>query len=111
MSYGNHLEDMIYVAKSFEKAGVSALEISGGVQPEFAHHIIPCMGESRGLNVVQAAEIKKAVHIPVLCVGKIHTAALAESLISAGKIDMATRDYRKYKDLHYFNGIEIASNT
>lgn len=86
---GNHLEDMICVAKAFEKSGVSALEISGGVQPEFAHHIIPCLGESRALNVFQASEIKKAVCIPVLCVGKIHTPALADSLISAGKIDMA----------------------
>lgn len=86
---GNHLEDMIVVAKAFEKAGVSALEISGGVQPEFAHHIIPCLGEAKALNVAQATEIKKAVGIPVLCVGKIHTPALADSLISAGKIDMA----------------------
>ncbi len=85
---GNHLEDMIVAARAFEQAGVAALEISGGVQPEFAHHIIPCTGQDRALNVHQAAEIKKAVTIPVLCVGKIHTAGLAESLIATGKIDM-----------------------
>ncbi|WP_418792523.1 FAD-dependent oxidoreductase [Phosphitispora sp. TUW77] len=85
---GNHLYDMICAARAFEQAGVSALEISGGVQPEYAHHIIPCMGKNRALNAAQAAEIKKAVKIPVFCVGKIHTPMLAESLIETGKIDM-----------------------
>ncbi len=85
---GNHLEDMLLAARAFEEAGAHALEISGGVQPEYAHHIIPCLGEKKGLNIAQAAEIKRAVAIPVLCVGKIHTPGFADSLIAAGKLDM-----------------------
>jgi NAD(H)-dependent 7beta-hydroxy-3-oxo-delta4-cholenoic acid oxidoreductase len=85
---GNHLADTICIARTFCEAGVDALEISGGSYPETPYWVMPCQGMPSAINADFASEIKKAVNIPVLCVGGIRTPDMAESLIATGKADM-----------------------
>lgn len=84
---GNSLEDMIYLARKFEAAGVNLIEVSGGTQYEGMEHIIPCQNKSIGVNVYEASEIKKAVSIPVFVVGKINDIRYAADIVERGLVD------------------------
>lgn len=84
---GNSLEDMIYLARKFEAAGVNLIEVSGGTQYEGMEHIIPCQNKNIGVNVYEASEIKKAVSIPVFVVGKINDIRYAADIVERGLVD------------------------
>lgn len=84
---GNSLEDMIYLARKFEAAGVNLIEVSGGTQYEGMEHIIPCQNKNIGVNVYEASEIKKAVNIPVFVVGKINDIRYAADIVERGLVD------------------------
>lgn len=84
---GNTLEDMLYLAPKLVAAGASAFEVSGGANYEAPWHIIPCHGQPAGINVPEAAAIKKVVDVPVLVVGKINDIRYGADLIERGVVD------------------------
>ena len=84
---GLNLNDMIYVAKQLEKAGVDFLHVSGGTTI-MRGSAIPAPGTPMGSHARVAAEIKKYVSIPVATVGRITEPWIAEELIANGKADM-----------------------
>jgi NAD(H)-dependent 7beta-hydroxy-3-oxo-delta4-cholenoic acid oxidoreductase len=85
---GRTLEDTLYIAPKLVEAGVDAFEISGGVQPELAWRVIPPMGAPLGLNVPAAAAVKQVVDVPVMVVGRINNALLAEDILQKGHADL-----------------------
>lgn len=84
---GLNMNDMIYVAKQLEKAGVDFLHVSGGTTI-MRGSAIPAPGTPMGSHARVAAEIKKYVSIPVATVGRITEPWIAEELIANGKADM-----------------------
>ena len=84
---GLNLNDMIYVAKQLEKAGVDFLHVSGGTTIARGSSI-PAPGTPMGSHAAAAAEIKKYVSIPVATVGRITEPWIAEELIANGKADI-----------------------
>lgn len=84
---GNSLEDMLYLAPKFEAAGVNLLEVSGGTQYEGLEYIIPSQSKRIGMNIYEAAEIKKVVGIPVYAVGKINDIRYAADIVERGIVD------------------------
>lgn len=84
---GNSLDEMLYLAPKFEAAGVDMLEVSGGVQYEGLQNILPSHSQKIGMNVYEASEIKKVVHIPVFVVGKINDVRYAADLVERGLVD------------------------
>ncbi len=84
---GLNLNDMIYVAKQLEKAGVDFLHVSGGTTIARGSSI-PAPGTPMGSHAATAAEIKKYVSIPVATVGRITEPWIAEELIANGKADI-----------------------
>ena len=84
---GNTLSDMLYLAPKFAAAGVSAIEVSGGANYEEPWDIIPCHGCPAGINVPEAAAIKKVVDIPVMVVGKINDIRLGADLVDRDVVD------------------------
>ncbi|OUN17645.1 NADH oxidase [Gemmiger sp. An87] len=84
---GLNLNDMIYVAKQLEKAGVDFLHVSGGTTIARGSSI-PAPGTPMGSHAATAAEIKKHVSIPVATVGRITEPWIAEELIANGKADI-----------------------
>jgi NADPH-dependent 2,4-dienoyl-CoA reductase/sulfur reductase-like enzyme len=46
------------------------------------------MGSPLGINASLAAEVKKVVDVPVICVGRINTPWIAENILASGKADM-----------------------
>lgn len=83
---GLNLNDMIYVAKQLEKAGVDMLHVSGGTTIARGSSI-PAPGTQMGSHSHCSEEIKKYVSIPVATVGRITEPWIAEELIANGKAD------------------------
>ncbi len=78
--------DSITYARELEKAGVDLLDIStSGWCPI---PIAPPKKYPMGTFVYLAEPVKKAVNIPVIAVGRINTAAVAESILTGGKADL-----------------------
>jgi len=88
---GLTLDDSLEIAKRLDASGlVDYLDISAGVgydlYSEAKHY--PSMQFSPLTWVELAAEIKRAVKIPVACAGRIATPDEAEALLRAGKMDL-----------------------
>ncbi len=83
---GLNINDMTYVAKQLEKAGVDILHVSGGNTVKKASSI-PAAGTKQGAHVELAAQIKKQVNIPVATVGRIQEAWIANEIIANGMAD------------------------
>lgn len=84
---GNTVEDMKRLIPYLEEHGVDCFEISGGTQYERCNKIIPCHGEQEFTNLEEAKAIKAVATKPVITVGKILDAQLAEDVLNRGEID------------------------
>ncbi len=84
---GNTLEDMKRLIPYLEKHGVDCFEISGGTQYERCNKIIPCHGEEEFTNLKEAKAIKEVATKPVITVGKILDAQLAEDVLEGEEVD------------------------
>lgn len=84
---GLNLNDMIYVSKKLELAGVDMLHVSGGTTIKRGS-AIPAAGTKPGAHAHLSEEIKKHVSIPVATVGRITEPWIADELIANGKADM-----------------------
>ena len=89
---GNTLEEIQGIARGFEKTGVKGLHVSVGFgasikDPDFIPSITP-MRSPDNCIVDLAANIKKAVSIPVIAVNKIKDAHAADQILQEGKADL-----------------------
>ncbi len=91
LSGGLIAEDMIVAAGILEKAGIDAIEMSGGTFLSGKNTPTrigkPAPGETEAYYEVQAAECKKRISIPLMLVGGIRTFETAERLIASGICD------------------------
>lgn len=83
---GLNLNDMTYVAKQLEKAGVNMLHVSGGNTVKKGSSM-PAPGSKQGSHTHLSEYIKKQVHIPVATVGRITEAWIADEIIANGLAD------------------------
>lgn len=86
---GLEIEEAKVIARLMEKAGADCIHCSQGVYSS-AHTIIPPFVFKKGGYIDNAAELKKAVSIPVIAVGRINDVELAESVLVSGKADLVT---------------------
>ena len=86
---GRTLRETIYMVSVFEKAGVHAFHVSGGVYPDQSWRVIPPTGTPFALNSYQSSEIKKNTALPVMLVGRIIDPRLAEDILQRNDADMA----------------------
>jgi len=84
---GLGLEDTRKIAANMEKAGVNILHVIAGSPPAPFWHCPP-MAIQRGCHAHLAEEIKRAVKIPVIAVGRINDPLLAEAILREGKADL-----------------------
>jgi len=106
---GNTLKQTLVIAKILEETGADMLDISAGGRREetadpagensySAHRSVPRDYLPDGVNVYLAEAIKKATQIPVITVGKIKTAALAEEILQNGKADLVAMGRQLFAD-------------
>ncbi len=80
---GTTIEDSLVAVKEFEKAGINAIDVSGGF---CGYSLKNLTGEGYFSPLTEA--IKKVVEIPVILTGGITDAKAAEALLQTGKADL-----------------------
>lgn len=83
---GRTFEESIEVAKYLEKIGVDVLLIDVGNFDSMYHTYQP-MYLPKGSNFKYTEELKKHVHIPVICTGRLHDPDLIEKGLEADQAD------------------------
>ena len=78
---GLTLNDMIYVSKQLEKAGVDFIHVSGGNTIKRGSSM-PAPGTSPAPHAHASEEIRRHLHIPVSTVARINEPWIAEELIA-----------------------------
>lgn len=78
---GLNINDMTYVAKQLEKAGIDMLHVSGGNTVKKGSSM-PAPGSKQGSHTHLSEYIKRQVHIPVATVGRITEAWVADEIIA-----------------------------
>ena len=84
---GLTLEETKVMARILEMAGVDVLHVSGG-SFEVPHWMIQPMTMPQGCLAQLAEGIRKAVHIPVIAVGRINDPQVAGTILQEGKADL-----------------------
>jgi len=84
---GRTLDESRVIARMIEEAGIDALDVSVGVSGSSQYIIAPSVLPP-GFLLSSSQEIKKAVSVPVIAVGRINHPLLAEDAIETGKADL-----------------------
>ena len=84
---GRTLDESRVIARLIEEAGIDALDVSVGVSGS-AQYIFASLAVPPGFLLSSSQEIKKAVSVPVIAVGRINHPLLAEDAIETGKADL-----------------------
>ncbi|MFN3466238.1 MAG: NADH:flavin oxidoreductase [Candidatus Brocadiales bacterium] len=97
---GLQVEDAVKIASMLGRAGIDAVEVSGGIGDSFPSACRPDIKspEEEAYFSDNAREIKlalskaegEAVSVPVICVGGIRSRGVMESIISTKKTDMVS---------------------
>jgi 2,4-dienoyl-CoA reductase-like NADH-dependent reductase (Old Yellow Enzyme family)/thioredoxin reductase len=85
---GLTLEETISTAKRLEQLGVAALHISNGNFSTYSQGtMIPPMAIPDGVLLPLIAQVKAAVAVPVIAVGKLRSPEMIEETLSKGEAD------------------------
>jgi len=95
--------EIIELARAVEKAGVHALDLSGGSNesPQLSKHCIQPPSFPRAYLAGFAKPIRDAVTIPVLAAGRMVEPADAELMLSSGGADFVSLGRALYADPHW----------
>lgn len=79
---GYTVDDMVFYCQAFRRFGVTAVDVSSGGNSPAPPLVFP------GYQVAPAARIRGEAEIPVMAVGRLGQAALAEAVLSLGLADL-----------------------
>lgn len=96
---GITVKESVETAVMLERAGADAILVNAG-NKDTKHITIPPHSAAPGAFVSLAQEIKNAVTIPVIAIGKINTPELAEEIISEGRADFVAMARALVADPH-----------
>lgn len=99
---GLNINDMIYVCKQLEKAGVDFIHCSGGNTIKRGSSM-PAPGTKQGSHCLLSEVLKKYIHIPVSTVGRINEPWIANELIENGKADICMMGRANLCDSEFAN--------
>ena len=102
---GRKLEEGIEIAKYLENLGVDALHVDAGCYECWWKSITDIYTEP-AFGVDVAAEIKKAVSIPVMANGKVNDPKTAKDLLNSGKVDYVGMGHQLIADPHWVNKVK-----
>jgi len=95
--------DIIELAQAVERAGVHAIDLSGGSNesPQLSKHCIQPPSFPRAYLADYARPIRQAVGIPVLAAGRMVEPADAEHMLASGGADFVSLGRALYADPHW----------
>lgn len=103
---GYGIEESIAFAKAYQKAGVDMFDISSGGEGPIAAFGRP--GTHAGYQVPLARDIKQALDVPVIAVGRLDDAKLANAVIGNEDADLVAVGRGLLRNPHW--ALEAASN-
>jgi 2,4-dienoyl-CoA reductase-like NADH-dependent reductase (Old Yellow Enzyme family) len=103
---GRKLEESIRIAKTFEAAGVAALDISAGIF-DLAESVMDPMYYEEGWCTYAAEAIKKEVDIPVITSHSLKHPDYCDQIIGEGKTDMVGLSRQLIADPYWANKARI----
>jgi 2,4-dienoyl-CoA reductase-like NADH-dependent reductase (Old Yellow Enzyme family)/thioredoxin reductase len=100
---GYPMEDIIELSRRLERAGVAALDISGGSNesPQLSKYCIQPPSFARACLAPYAKPIREAVSIPVFVAGRLVDPADAEKVLAEGCADFVSVGRALYTDPHW----------
>jgi 2,4-dienoyl-CoA reductase-like NADH-dependent reductase (Old Yellow Enzyme family)/NADPH-dependent 2,4-dienoyl-CoA reductase/sulfur reductase-like enzyme len=100
---GYTADEIIELARAVERAGVAAIDLSGGSNesPQASKYTIQPPSFARGCLADVSRPIKHAVGIPVLLAGRIVEPADAEQVLASGSADFVSLGRALYADAHW----------
>ncbi|MBC7436744.1 MAG: FAD-dependent oxidoreductase [Bdellovibrionales bacterium] len=100
---GYTAEEIIALAQAVERAGVAAIDLSGGSNesPQLSKYCIQPPSFARGCLAPLAKPIKDAVGIPVFVAGRIVEPQDAEEVLASGSADFVSLGRALYADPHW----------
>ncbi len=84
---GRTVDESRIVARTIVEAGIDCIDVSVGVSGS-GQYIIPSAAMAPGFLLSTSEEIKKAVSVPVIAVGRINDPLMAEDAVEGGKADL-----------------------
>lgn len=93
-------EDWRIILPILEKAGLNAVNVSGGIS-ETTYMMTAPMGVPRAFNLENAKKIKSYTSMPVGVVGRIPDIELAEEILKSGAVDFVTMGRATLADPHF----------
>jgi len=95
--------EVIELAQAVERAGVAALDLSGGSNesPQLSKYCIQPPSFARGCLAPTAKPIKESVGIPVFVAGRIVEPADAEAVLASGSADFISVGRALYADAYW----------
>ena len=89
---GLSLGDAVRIARLLENDGIDGIEVSGGMAEAGRGSVQPGLRseDEEGYFAENAAEIKRAVKVPVFALGGIRTLAVAERIVREGRADLVS---------------------
>lgn len=101
---GMTIEDTIRFCRLAKEHGVDVLDISrGNIITAASMYEVPPIDIPNAFNIDNAARIKKETGMLTIGVGRINTAALAEEILSQGKVDMVVMGRAQLADPEFAN--------
>lgn len=101
---GREIQETKAICQMCEEEGTAAIHVSIATYGSMNY----CIGSTYlapGYEAASASEIKKAVHIPVITVGRITDPEMAETLIRDGSTDMVAFGRQSIADPHFANKV------
>lgn len=103
---GRTQEEGLQIARLLESYGYDMLSVDVGVYESFYHGCPPSY-MPLGNVIPLAAEVKRAVNIPILCGSHMNDPYMTEKAIAEGKIDGAVLGRPSLADPHYVKKLEM----
>jgi NAD(H)-dependent 7beta-hydroxy-3-oxo-delta4-cholenoic acid oxidoreductase len=103
---GMGIREAQHIAPILQEAGISAFHVSAGMYPDYSSRIMPPTGTPLCPNAGLARAIKDVVDVPVMVVGRINEARVAEDVLARGDADMVVLGRALLADPAFANKVQ-----
>jgi 2,4-dienoyl-CoA reductase-like NADH-dependent reductase (Old Yellow Enzyme family)/pyruvate/2-oxoglutarate dehydrogenase complex dihydrolipoamide dehydrogenase (E3) component len=103
---GRTIEESVAIAPWLVRSGVDCLSVSTGVYANVETYTAAPMSVPKGFLMHDTEEIKRAVNVPVIAVGRLNDPLIAEQFVAQGKADIVAIGRQMLADPEWANKVK-----